>query len=470
LGRLVAGVALHLSQSTARAADPLLMKNQLQEWGQLGPEAEEYLRKLKATPTPELDRVIAYVDILKERASKEQLLQLSNGIGAYLKNPSAQKPPVADFAADLFRELLEIQNQRQSRRLKPATVMARQIMAEAEQRPKGSKALLGYSVAPFHRLNETLSGLRRGFYYGVAGAPRRGKTNFALHLAAHLIANQSIPALFISWEQTRKVLTARLLARELNVNPAALLTQDLSSMLPNPELLAKGVKGIERYGRQFFLLEGTRQHTLDRIRAMAYNLMHEFRTDGVAIFLDYLQKIPLPDRPGDVRMRIDDISTGLADLSLELNCPVVAISALDKDGCRLDDEPNWDASYEELLKRPRPTMHNCTGGGDIEYDLDAALILAKDWLTSRELAELLRTRFGAKAPAVDVVNLYIDKNRDSASEAAQVIQYAFLIHENRFVELGYKTEEEYKAEFHGFAKVQEMCAFLIETGFLKSPS
>ena len=117
------------------------------------------------------------------------------------------------------------------------------------------------------------------------------------------------------------------------------------------------------------MLEGSRKDTVDRIRATAYNVMHDFRTDSVAIFLDYLQKIPLAHPPADTRARIDEISTGLADLSLELNCPVLAISSIDKEGCRLDEDPGPDVDLDDLLTRARPTMHHCTGSGDIEYDL-----------------------------------------------------------------------------------------------------
>ena len=69
-------------------------------------------------------------------------------------------------------------------------------------------------------------------------------------------------------------------------------------------------------------------------------------------------------------------------------------------------------------------------------------------------------------PKIDIIDLHVDKNRDAPAEAGQSIQYAFFVHENRFVELDYKSEEEYKPEFRGFAKVQEIFAWLVEKGFL----
>jgi hypothetical protein len=35
------------------------------------------------------------------------------------------------------------------------------------------------------------------------------------------------------------------------------------------------------------------------------------------------------------------------------------------------------------------------------------------------------------------------------------------------VEIDFKSEEEQKAEFHGFAKVQEIFAFLVAKGYLQ---
>jgi len=248
-----------------------------------------------------------------------------------------------------------------------------------------------------------------------------------------------------------------------------MLTEDLESRPNGLERLAKGLAGVHQYGRELFVLEGSRQDTVDRIRATAYNVMRDFRTDSVAIFLDYLQKIPLTSPITDARARIDEISTRLADLSLNLNCPVFAISAIDKDGCRLDEDPGPDVDLDELPTKARPTMHNCTGSGDIEYDLDVAMILSTDWAATREFSELLRTKFAGDAeatPKIDILNLNIDKNRDAPDEASQAVQYAFFIRENKFVELDFKGEDESRADFRGFARAQDLFEFLTEKGHI----
>lgn len=469
-GTKVLGTAvLHLQQESTGAIDLVLLKGTLEQQGLLVPEVTQLLETITKIPAPSMERLMAYLVFLKERWSREQLRELAAKIDSYARNKQPGQTSFVEFTGAVIEQLLDIQKHRLRKRLRPVGDVVRQIASTAEERPKGKKVLLGHSVAPFVRLDDVLSGLRPGFYYGLAGAPRRGKTNFALQLASSMASNHHIPVLFYSWEQTQRVLTARLMGKESQMNPVSLLTEDVASKPGGLDRLARGLVNIRKYGRELFVIEGTRQDTVQRIRATAYNLMHEFRTDNIVIFLDYLQKVPLTNPPGDVRARIDEISTGLADLSLELACPVFAICSIDKEGCRLDDEPTGEDRFDEMLDRPRPTMHNCTGSGDIEYDLDVAMILAKDWKASKELEELLKSKSPHRAvPKIDIIDLHVDKNRDAPAEAGQSIQYAFFVHENRFVELDYKNEEEYKADFRGFAKVQEIFAVLAEKGFLPS--
>ncbi|MFZ0637378.1 MAG: DnaB-like helicase C-terminal domain-containing protein [Candidatus Acidiferrales bacterium] len=467
VARLLAETLGSLREQNLNAIDPIIVKSKLEEHGQLSPQVSEYLEILSRVRPPRLDQLLSYLDLLKDRQARERLLKLGTSIETYARERRVGQAILADFTAEALQELVDIQRQRMRKQLQPVGDLIRAIVSESKQRPKGEKILLGHSVAPFERLTHLLSGLRPGFYYGLAGAPRRGKTNFGLHLASYIAKNHHIPVLFYSWEQTRRVLTARLLAKESGINPTTMLTEDVESLPGGLERLAKGLSGIHQYGREVFVLEGSRRDTVERIRATAYNLMHEFRTDSVAIFFDYLQKIPLMHAPADTRARIDEISTGLADLSLELNCPVFAISSIDKEGCRLDEDPGPDADLDDLLTRPRPTMHHCTGSGDIEYDLDVAMILSKDWAASREFDDLLRTKFAADAvgiPKVDILNLNIDKNRDAPDEASQAVQYAFFIRENKFVELDFKAEEESRGDFRGFAKAQEIFDFLVSRG------
>jgi replicative DNA helicase len=312
--------------------------------------------------------------------------------------------------------------------------------------------------------------VRKGFYYGLAGPPRRGKTTFALDLASRLAEKNNFPVLFYTWEQSRRTLAARLLGRECYINPVKLLTEVTPEEKQRHALVSKVIERSSSYSNNLYVIEGGRKDTIERIKAQAYNIMHEFRTENIALFFDYLQKIPLQKQYEDIRSQVNEASAQLADLSLELDCPVFAISAMDKEGCKLDEKP---PSYDEFATTyfARPTMHNCVGGGDLEYDLDVAMILSKDWIATKNLADRLSLREKDKEvpdlPQIDIINLHVDKNRDSAGEVSPTIQYAFFININKFVEVGFKTEAEYSKEFHGFAKAEDMFGALLDTGIFK---
>lgn len=463
LGRTLAKVLIELRGQKDMPLEPLTVRGMLNERGALSPEMRKFFDTVVATSEPDAAQVMAYVDLLKARASRLRLVEINTGITSYLEEERTDKQDIVDFVGNLVAALLEIQRQRLSRTTPPASEVGGHIVQEITE---GRSAMLGYPLSPFDRLSEALSGLRRGFYYGLAGAPRRGKTNIALEMAASVARNHHIPVLYYSWEQTSRVLFARLLGKETLVNPAVLLSSD--SNTPHIQGRVKDAWSKIHTGLgMLYLIEGSRHDTVERIRARAHNLMHFHQIEECVIFLDYLQRVPLEEPVHDEKTRTDLISAKLAELSLEINCPVFAISPLDKEGCRLDEKPT-----EELSEFARPTMHHCVGSGDLEYDLDVAMVLAKDWVATQNLEELIRTE--AKAgrtesdylPRIDIIDLHLDKNRDAPDSVASTIQFAFLISLNKFLELGYKTHEQFSAGFRDFAKMQLILEQLRDAGVL----
>ncbi len=468
LARRLAKVIIDLyTAPTAIVVDEASLRAHLVDRGLLTPEMEKYLGAVLQHTPLDAGEALAQVDVLKARESRELLSEVHESIGSYLYRQDGQQAEIVQFTADCVHQLLEIQRRRVRRQVAPISEAFAPLLDESRATP--SDGILGFSVSPFDRLNTLLSGLRRGFYYGLAGAPRRGKTNFALDMAVHIAVNHKIPVLYYTWEQTRRVLAARLIAKETGINPTTILIGadgDGRSVWPR---VAKAQPRLARFGPYLHLVEAGRKETLDRIRAHAHNLMQEFQTQDICIFFDYLQKIPLPEHVDDTKGRTDRISTALAEMSLELNCPIFAISPLDKEGCRLDERPAEDSDVFNPFNRP--TMHHSMGSGDLEYDLDVAMVLAKDWKATHDLQQLIETRSRAEGfasdemPKVDIVNLFVDKNRDAPEALSNIVQYAFFVTLNKYLELDYKLESEYRPDFHGFSKLQDIYTYLRDHGY-----
>lgn len=451
------------------AVDEVALRAYLDDHGLLSPDMARYLAAVCQRTPPNAGQIIAQLDLLKAREAREMLTRVHEDLGTFLHKGGDRPQDIVQVTSDAVGRLLEVQKRRMRKQVTPIDQAFAELVDYAENVEPASQ--LGFSIRPFDRLNEVLSGLRRGFYYGLAGAPRRGKTNFALELATFVAANR-IPVLYYTWEQTRRVLAARLMARETRLNPTWILSgadADGRSVAPR---LRSAQGGMGRYAPFLYLVEAGRRHTLDRVRAHAYTLMQEFETSEIVIFFDYLQKIPLSEHIDDQRARTDFISTMLAEMSLELDCPIFAISPLDKEGCRLDERPADEDG--EFSVYHRPTMHHSMGSGDLEYDLDVAMVLAKDWKATSEMAQLLESKSRGEGidpalmPRVDIVNLFVDKNRDAPETAAYIVQYAFFVTLNKFLEVDFKLEKEYRPDFHGFAKTQEIYAYLRDGGYIPS--
>jgi replicative DNA helicase len=469
--RTICKTVIEMSQVPGQIIDWITIESALKKKEWFTPEIGKALQTVRSEEVPEADQLMAYVDILKDESLRERMLKLAKVMTNYcLHKGQYQEQDFVDFSSRIIQTLIEMQKTRVQKRMSPIKETIREIQETANSAKGDEKKLLGFSISPFDRLETLLSGIRKGFYYGLAGPPRRGKTTFALDLASRMAERNNFPVLFYTWEQTRRTLAARLLGRECYINPVRLLTEVSPDERQRLALVNKVIERSAVYSNNLFVIEAGRQDTIDRIKAQAYNIMHEYRSSDIAIFFDYLQKIPLQRQYDDVRSQINEASAQLADLSLQLECPVFAISAMDKEGCKLDEKP---PSYDEFSTTyfARPTMHNCVGGGDLEYDLDVALVLSKDWVATKNLQDRLKLKDKDKQvpdlPQIDIINLHVDKNRDSAGEQAPTIQYAFFITINKFVEVGYKTEEEYTKEFRGFAKAEDMFSALLDTGIFK---
>jgi replicative DNA helicase len=437
--------------------DPELIKQGIEDEGLYTPNIGNVIEEVAKEQTLTLENLLAYIEILKRRLAEHELLSISKRIKSHVES-NVKKQNVTEFTGDIIGELRNLVIGKTKRKIQPIRSSLIRFSVELESRIKEQNKILGYSLEPFSLLNEILSGARRGFYYAVAGAPRRGKTNLMLRLAASIANNEHIPVLYYSWEQTERVLFLRLLSQETLITPFDLEVETIFAKPELSERFQEGYAKIETYMNYVFIMEGRREDTLNRIRSHALSVMQSAGTDKIAVFLDYLQKIPTSILYQDLAQQVDEVSGGIASLSLELNAPIFAVSSFDKEGTKLDAEESFR----------RPTMFNCTGGGDIEYDSDAAMVVVKDFHDTNVLYEKIAnaSREGRidpnRIPHFDILNLYLDKNRDAPFGGNTVIQYLFLIEYNNLVEIGYKDETQERT----YLKISKIFEWMLENGYL----
>ena len=453
-------VMLRKETKQPSSLDKVVLKNILKRAELLNNDSIELIEEItNADPIPSSE-IGAYVNILKKQALKRKLKEISNRIDNYIEDPKASsETPINLFAGEILRSVRDVQKAQESKRINLIREELFEIIDDVTEREeRGEIEILGYSFSPMDYLNKALSGFRKGFMYAIAGAPRRGKTTFTLEMATRVATLNKIPVLFFTYEQTKKNLAYRILAKESRLNPGFLQRKKIRSNYVVDAKFQSGLSKIQEYMDYFYIIEATKEDTVDKIRSYAYNTMEDFGTEDIMIFVDYIQKMPLSRNYMDEKFKIEEISTELKALCIELNNPIMAISSLSKEGCQIDSNDS----------KERPSLYHAKGSGDLEYDLDCAMVQAKDWEDTKELTAQLQQKAEemgkdpTRIPKVDVVNIYLDKNRDAPEGIYSVIQYLFFIEDNKFIEMGPKfADDKYR-----FGKVEDLIKSLINQNYI----
>jgi replicative DNA helicase len=233
----------------------------------------------------------------------------------------------------------------------------------------------------FVPLDKTIGGgLRPGELLLIGGAQGSGKTTMALQMARNMAAGGQASVLYVCFEHEEEYLIQRLIAMESALNhlpqkSGAVKIQDvkkevLGSYTASAESGQKAKLGanprlrpplerIARYGSGLHLMRGTATaSTVDNMR----RLVAEYRGPEhrrLVLVVDYLQKVPVFPEPSDEAEKVTRIVSGLKDIALSMEIPVIAIVAADREG----------------LKAKRLRNHHLRGSSAINYESDIILIL-----------------------------------------------------------------------------------------------
>ena len=246
-----------------------------------------------------------------------------------------------------------------------------------------------------------------------------GKTTFALQIADHVAASEKQRGVIVfSLEQGADELTAKSLSRLTRTQGGpsgginALKARGLGDMLtPSEEAaLDRAVATYRKQARNLWIYEGVGNLGTRDIRRTVEAHMSAFpHWAPPLIVVDYLQVIaPDSDRLSD-KQAVDRAVTSLKQLSRDTDCPIVAVSSLNR------------ASYSGPV-----TMAAFKESGAIEYGSDVLLGIQPQGLQDGEGAAALaannrkvKEHRGALERDVEVVVL---KNRNGkVGEAARLV-------------------------------------------------
>jgi replicative DNA helicase len=185
-----------------------------------------------------------------------------------------------------------------------------------------------------------------------------GKTALAINIAENVALNTGLPIVVFSMEMAGAQLATRLLGSVGKIDQHRLRTGQLSE-----EEWPRLTHGVQELSKARFYIDETSALTVQELRARARRLSRQCGQFGL-IVVDYLQLMASTTEGENRATEVSEISRNLKWLAKELNCPVVALSQLNRS---LEQRPN-----------KRPIMSDLRESGAIEQDADVILFIYRD--------------------------------------------------------------------------------------------
>ena len=213
----------------------------------------------------------------------------------------------------------------------------------------------------FVDFDKMTSGMQAGDLIVLAARPSMGKTALAINIAEHVALNEGLPVAVFSMEMGASQLAIRIVGSIGRIDQQRLRTGKL-----NQEEWPRLTEAMEKLRNVSLHIDETPSLTPMELRANARRLARTCGKLGL-IVVDYLQLMSgnTSSSNGDNRAtEIGEISRGLKMLAKELQCPVIALSQLNR-------------SVETRTDK-RPMMSDLRESGAIEQDADVIMFIYRD--------------------------------------------------------------------------------------------
>lgn len=215
-----------------------------------------------------------------------------------------------------------------------------------------------YVTSGLGGLDALTNGFKPGNLVIVAARPAMGKTALALGIASN-VALHAKPVLVFTLEMTKEELQERILYAHAQVNGIKAERGDLSPK--EWERLAASLDAFSS-GNEIYI-DDKSGLTPQQIRAKARRINRECGGLGLVV-VDYIQIMGVDGNWGNREQEVAFASRSLKCLAKDLNCPVIALSQLNRMANTRPDK--------------RPNLSDLRESGAIEQDADVVLLLHRD--------------------------------------------------------------------------------------------
>jgi replicative DNA helicase len=327
-----------------------------------------YLNSL-AQSVPSAANLRRYAEIVRERAILRKLIGASDEIATQAFNPQGR--PVSQILDEAESRIFKIGEE--GSRTKQGFVGIDRLVIElidrvTELHENGAEEVTGVRTG-FYELDRYTAGLQKGDLVVLAARPSMGKTALALNIAEHVAVHEELPVLVFSMEMGASQLAVRMVGSLGRIDQQRLRTGKL-----HDDEWTRLTEAVDKLGKVSMFIDETAALNPAELRARARRMARQFGGTLGLVIVDYLQLMSGSSGSDENRAtELGEISRGLKALAKELQCPVLALSQLNRSVESRNDK--------------RPMMSDLRESGAIEQDADVIMFIYRDDYYNKESKE-----------------------------------------------------------------------------------
>ncbi len=308
--------------------------------------------------TPSATNVRAYADIVHERAVLRRLISVSGEIADSAFNTNGRS--TTDLLDEAERKVFQISESSAGQEGGPQFVnpVLTKTLERIDELFNSTDSITGVTTG-FKDLDEMTSGLQPSDLVIVAARPSMGKTAFAMNLVESVVIKAEKPVLVFSMEMPADSILMRMISSLGQINQ----TRVRSGKLEEDDW-PRLTSAVSMLKDKPLYIDDTAGLSPTELRSRARRVAREIKQDFGMIMIDYLQLMQIPGMNEGRTAEISEISRSLKALAKELNCPVVALSQLNR-------------GLEQRTDK-RPMNSDLRESGAIEQDADVIMFIYRD--------------------------------------------------------------------------------------------
>ena len=362
--------------------DIITIKSELEQIGNLEAVGGiDYIAKLPEK-VPTTANVEKYIDIIKEKAIRRNLIQMTNEIAEKCYDTLIDNDQLTDYAESKIYQITQKKNIKGASSMKELLVESINKLEDVYNNGKKKGIPTG-----FIDIDRRMGGLKGSELIILAARPGMGKSAFALNIATNVAINEKIPVLIFNLEMGKDQLADRIICSKCFLDSK----KYREGKLEEDDWVKLGY-GVGELSEAPIYIDDNSSINIAEIRSKCRKMQAEQKIGLVII--DYLQLITPTKGKNSREQEVAEISRTLKLIAKELNIPVIALSQLSRANEKRND------------KDRRPMLSDLRDSGNIEQDADMVLFIHREdyynkTLENTNIAEINFAKFRAGEPGVE---------------------------------------------------------------------